>query len=246
LSSSTSYMAQPWSYSFAFSDGESEGEDEDAIITKAQQMQGVQFTEQTAEQDLSEDTRLARDLDFSTRKDTVIFRETPWTVAKSNAASRPTRKPSNPSIADPNTLKSSNGSLLTTESTKRTKEVSQKNLTQHFKRSSNRKETSGSTVEHTRPAVQETVVTKPKKKEASPQNICSIPQKQTRPFITPLKHPLQSSLTEKPILSNVEGMSFPLVCSVRYPSSSRTSRANRTKTECSNRLPRYINSINYA
>jgi hypothetical protein len=220
LSSSTSYMAQPWSYSFAFSDGESEDEDEDAIITKAQQMQGVQFTEQPVEQELSDDTRLARDLDLSTRKDTAIFRKTPWTVAKSNAASRPTRKPSITSIADPNTLRTSNGSLLTTESAERPKEVSQKNLTEHFRRSSNRKETSGSTVERTkkRPAVQETVVTKiaSPKKEASPQNIRSIPQKQTRPprshpFITPLKHPSQSSTTKNLALSNVEGMSFPPV-----------------------------------
>jgi hypothetical protein len=254
-------MAQPWSYSFAFGDGESDSEDEDATTSKTQQMQGAQFTDRPVEQELSEDTRLARELDLSTRKDNAIFRKTPWTVAKTNAASRAAIKQSVPLIPDHHALKSSNGSFLMTENTKRPKEVLPKNLTDHFRRSTSRKET---TLERakTRPAIQEIPITNshpPKKKEPGPQDIGLFPKKQPQPpcrrhFVSPPKNPLQhppnipkSSLPPKqPVSPKVEGMHSLLVCFVRHPpSSSNIPCANTTKVARSKCPSGCLNGVNY-
>lgn len=76
-------MATDWSFSFAFTDdGDDSGDEHDAS-------ENANASRLEAQQPASEDSRLARDLDISTRDDPAVFNKNPWSIAKLNAASRP-------------------------------------------------------------------------------------------------------------------------------------------------------------
>jgi len=75
-------MATDWSFSFAFDDGgDDSGDDHDAS-------KNANASRLEVQQPLSEDSRLARDLDISTRVDPAVFNKNPWSIAKLNAATR--------------------------------------------------------------------------------------------------------------------------------------------------------------
>lgn len=219
-------MDPPWSNRFALSDGESDSDREDATTPQPQQMGGVPFTEQSRVQELSADTRLARELDLSTRQDTAIFRKTPWTVAKINAALRPPVKSSRLSGPDTHHVNFSNASFVTTGSPRPLKEVSQsKTLTNHFREGSGRNQVPAVEPPKERLDVQDYATTglgSSRKKEVVFQDICSLSPKKSqstwrRPFLsTPM--PLQQPISPVPVppkprnqlaQAKVEGMHFP-------------------------------------
>jgi hypothetical protein len=75
-------MATDWSFSFAFADdGDDSGDEHDAF-------KNANASRLEVQQPLSEDSRLARDLDISTRVDPAVFNKNPWSIAKLNVATR--------------------------------------------------------------------------------------------------------------------------------------------------------------
>jgi hypothetical protein len=90
-------MATDWSFSFAFADdGEDSGDERVHDASKS-----ANASRMEAQQPLSEDSRLARELDISTRDDPAVFNKNPWSIAKLNAASRPNHTRSKQMISPP-------------------------------------------------------------------------------------------------------------------------------------------------
>ncbi|KAG8779050.1 hypothetical protein FRC15_010395 [Serendipita sp. 397] len=93
-----------WNFSFTFGEDEESEEDVQAptrsptTVPQTEPQPGKRVVEPV----LSEEARLARDLDISTRKEAVTFQKTPWTIARQNAALRPPLKPSyTPQVVPP-------------------------------------------------------------------------------------------------------------------------------------------------
>ncbi|CAG7847310.1 SubName: Full=Uncharacterized protein {ECO:0000313/EMBL:CCA72035.1} [Serendipita indica DSM 11827] len=87
-------MSSDWKFSFVFDEDEDEQEDiptTNAIASNGPTMsvgRGVDDKNSPIKHDISDYTLLARDLDIGTRKETVSFIKTPWTIAKQHAATR--------------------------------------------------------------------------------------------------------------------------------------------------------------
>jgi len=222
-----SMQIQPWSFSF-FRDQESdsEEEEEDAVSTKKQGTQvAAAPPDGIPQHQVSEDTRLARELDLSTRQETVEFRKTPWTIAASNAATR-TRPISHMSSSRPSVTKApqpkpdsipfmlSSTHNRTKESVPQRSQVSRSGRVLPSPLLESHMETSQRKAAIQRPVQK---MPSPKKKETQTTHPPLKKQSQTPhkdPFDSPLKHhlsafnslPMHSSSSTRLVRTKAEGM----------------------------------------